>query len=65
MMHAKSQILLTVAIFHLPATLHIPAGVELSGPQCISDLHKDYAELLMHSAGMYANAVKVHLHKVN
>ena len=46
----KFPILNPVAIFHLPAILHVSA--ELSSAQPIPDLHQDYTELSPHAAGI-------------
>ena len=46
----KFPILNPVAIFHLPAILHVSA--ELSSPQPIPDLHQDYTELSPYTAGI-------------
>lgn len=46
----KFQILNPEAIFHLPAILHV--SEELSSPQPIPDLHEDYTELSLHTAGI-------------
>ena len=39
-----------MAVFHLPAILNI--GAKLSSPQSIPDLHQNYAEISLHSAGI-------------
>ena len=49
-MKIKFQILNPEAIFHLPAILHV--SEELSSPQPIPDLHEDYTELSLHTAGI-------------
>ena len=50
MVEIKSPNLLPMAVFHLPAILNI--GAKLSSPQSIPDLHQNYAEISLHSAGI-------------